>query len=106
MGLISTAGENLLGFLEFQQVLSSYDRDLCNPLWSAQEMPVDLRVAKGPLGIPLRSMTGLRPFLESVPEPEVSSPVLKWILGYDWSLHRGVIFVSNGGMHVRFPPEL
>ena len=58
MGLISTAGENLLGFLEFQQVLSSYDRDLCNPLWSAQLMPVDLRVANRPLGIPLRSMTG------------------------------------------------
>ena len=44
MGLISPAGENLLDFLEFQQVLSSYDRDLCNPLWSTQEMPVDLRV--------------------------------------------------------------
>ena len=42
MGLISPGGENLLDFLEFQQVLSSYDRDLCNPLWSAQEMPVDL----------------------------------------------------------------
>ena len=62
MGLISTAGENLLGFLEFQQVLSSYDRDLCNPLWSAQVMPVDLRVAKGPLGISLRSMTGPKTF--------------------------------------------
>ena len=62
MGLISTAGENLLGFLEFQQVLSSYDRDLCNPLWSTQEMPVDLRVANGPLGIPLRSMTGPKTF--------------------------------------------
>ena len=58
MGLISPAGENLLDFLEFQQVLSSYDRDLCNPLWSTQEMPVDLRVAKGPLGIPLWSMMG------------------------------------------------
>ena len=57
MGLISPAGQNL-EFLEFQQVLSSYDRDLCNPLWSTQEMPVHLRVAKGPLGIPLRSMTG------------------------------------------------
>ena len=62
MGLISTAGENLLDFLEFQLVLSSYDRDLCNPLWSAQEMPVHLRVAKGPLGIPLRSMTGPKTF--------------------------------------------
>ena len=28
MGLISTAAENLLDFLELQQVLSSYDRDL------------------------------------------------------------------------------
>ena len=58
MGLISPAGENLLDFIEFQQVLSSYDGDLCNPLWSAQELPVHLRVAKGPLGIPLRLMTG------------------------------------------------
>ena len=62
MGLISPGGENLLGFLEFQQVLSSYDRDLCNPLWSTQEMPVYLRVAKGPLGIPLRSMMGPKTF--------------------------------------------
>ena len=33
---------------------------------------------------------GLRPCLESVPEPEDSSPVLTWILGYFWSLPRGV----------------
>ena len=33
---------------------------------------------------------GLRPCVESVPEPEVSSPVLTWILGYIWSLPRGV----------------
>ena len=32
----------------------------------------------------------LRPCGESVPEPEVSSPVLTWILGYFWSLPRGV----------------
>ena len=37
-----------------------------------------------------RQYRGLRPSLESVPEPEVSSPVLKWILGYFWSLPRGV----------------
>ena len=51
MGLISTARENLLGFLEFQQVLSSYDRDLCNPLWSAQVMPVDLELLRGLSGV-------------------------------------------------------
>ena len=60
MGLILTAGENLLGFLEFQQVLSSYDRDLFNPLWSAQVMPVDLRVAREPLvmSLPLQCCLG------------------------------------------------
>ena len=33
---------------------------------------------------------GLRPCVESVPETEVSCPVLTWILGYFWSLPRGV----------------
>ena len=33
---------------------------------------------------------GLRPSVESVPEPEDSSPVQTWILGYFWSLPRGV----------------
>ena len=33
---------------------------------------------------------GLRPFVDSVPEPEDSSIVLTWILGYFWSLPRGV----------------
>ena len=33
---------------------------------------------------------GLRPCVESVPEPEDSSPVPTWILGYFWSLPRGV----------------
>ena len=32
----------------------------------------------------------LRACLEAVPEPEDSSPVLTWILGYFWSLPRGV----------------
>ena len=33
---------------------------------------------------------GLRPCVESGPEPEDFSPVLTWILGYFWSLPRGV----------------
>ena len=41
----------------------------------------------GFLSLPYR---GLRPCVESVPEPEDSSPVLTWILGYFWSLPRGV----------------
>ena len=58
MGLISPGGENLLDFLELQQVLSTYDGDLRNPLRSPQERPVPMRVARGSLGIPLQSMPG------------------------------------------------
>ena len=37
-----------------------------------------------------RRCRGLRPCVESLPEPEDSSPVLTWTLGYVWSLTRGV----------------
>ena len=37
-----------------------------------------------------RRYRGLRPCVESVLKPEDSSPVLTWILGYFWSLPRGV----------------
>ena len=40
-------------------------------------------------GLLSRRCWGLRPCVESVPEPEDSSPVLTWILGYFWSLPRG-----------------
>ena len=53
-----------------------------------------------------RRFRGLRPRVELVPEPEDSSPVLTWILGYFWSLPRESVVVSSGGMHVRLPPEL
>ena len=41
-------------------------------------------------GFHSRRWRGLRSCVESVSEPEHSSPVLTWILGYFWSLHRGV----------------
>ena len=90
MGLISPGGENLLDFLELRQVLSTYYGDLRDPHWFPQERPVPMRVAQGPLGIPLPSMPGLKPCVESVPEPEDSSPVQTWILAYFWSLPSGV----------------
>ena len=90
MGLISPGGENLLDFHELQQVLSTYDGDHWDPYWWPQERPVPMRVARGPLGIPVPSMSGPKTCVESVPEPDVSSPVLTWILGYFWSLPRGV----------------
>ena len=44
----------------------------------------------GLLGFLSLRYQGLRPCVESVPEPETSSPVLTWILGYIWSLLSGV----------------
>ena len=94
MGLISPGGENLLNFLELRQVISTYDGDLRDPLWWPQERPVPKRVARGPLGGLLGFLShrcwGLKPCVESVPEPEHSSAVLTWILGFFWSLPIGV----------------
>ena len=72
------------------QVLLTYNGNLRDPLWWPQERPVPMRVARGPLRIPLGPCWGLRPCVEKVPEPEDSSPVLTWILGNSWSLPRGV----------------
>ena len=56
-----------------------------------------LRKGQSPCELPLglsgflsRRCWGLRPSVESVPEPENSSPVLTWIFGYFWSLPRTV----------------
>ena len=57
MGIISLREENLLDFLELRQVPSTYDGDLRDPLWWPQETPVPMRVARGPLGNPLPSMS-------------------------------------------------
>ena len=90
MGLISPGGKNHLDFLQLRQGLTTYERDLRDLLWWPQERPVPTRIARGPLGILSRRCRVLRPCVEMVPEPEDSSPVLTWILGYFWSLPRGV----------------
>ena len=53
------------------------DQSPCELLW-------------GLSGFLSRRCRGLRPCEKSVPEPEDSSPVLTWILGYFWSLPGGV----------------
>ena len=53
-------------------------------------------------GFLFRRFGGLRPCVESVPETEDSSPVLTWILGYFWSLPRGVSPRLEWG-HARAP---
>ena len=48
-----------------------------------------------------RRFWGLRPCVESFPEPQDSSPVLTRILGYFWSLPRGVSSrLERGNAHV------
>ena len=106
MGLISPGGENLLDFNELPQVLSTYDRDLRDPLWWSQERQPPCELFGALSGYLSRRCRGLRPCAESVPEPEYSSPVLKWILGNFWSLPGESVLMSSGGKHVHFPPEL
>ena len=90
MGLMSPGGENLLDFLELRQVLSTFDGDLRDPLWWPQERPDPMRVARGPLGIPLPSMPGPKTLCESVLEPEDSSPVETGRSGNLLSCNNGV----------------
>ena len=90
MGFISPGGENLLDYLELRQVLSTYDGDLRDPLWWPQEGQSTCELLGGLSGFLYHRCRGLRPCVESVPEPEDSSLVLTWILGDFWSLPRGV----------------
>ena len=90
MVLISPGGENLLDFVELLKVLSTYYRNLRDPPWGPQDRPVPMEVARGLLRITLPSIPGPKTCVESVPEPEDSSPVLTCILGYFWSLPSGV----------------
>ena len=90
MGFISPGGENLLDFLELRPVLSTYDGDLRDPLCGLRKGQSPSELLGGLSGFLSSRCWGLRPCVESVPEPENSSPVLIWILGYFWSLPRGV----------------
>ena len=49
-----------------------------------------MRVARETLGIPLQLMPGPKTLRVVDQDPEYSSPVLTWTLGYFWSLPRGV----------------
>ena len=89
MGLISPGGEKLLDFLELQQVLSTYTGTLGTRSGGLRKGRSPCELLGGLSGFPSRRCRGLRSCVESVPEPEHSSPVLTWILGYFWSLPRG-----------------
>ena len=86
MGLISPGGENLLDFLELRHVLSTYDGDLRVPLGGLRKGQSPCELLAGLSGLQSRRCWVLRPCVESVPEPEDSSPVPTWILVCFWSL--------------------
>ena len=88
MGLISPGGENLLDFLELRQVLSNYDGDLRVRSGGYRKDQSPWELLWGLSAFPSRRCRGVRPCVDSVLEPEHSSPVLTWILGYYWSLPR------------------
>ena len=106
MGLISPGGENLLDFLELRQVLSTYDGDLGTRSGGLRKGQSPCQFLGGLSGFLSRRCWGLRSCLESVLEPEDSSPVLTRILGNFWSLSGQSVIYSSVGMLVRFPPEL
>ena len=106
MGLISLGRENLLDFLELRQVLSTHPGTSGTRSGGLRKGQSPCELLGGLSGFLSRPSRGLRPCVESVREPEDSSPVLTWILGYFWSLPMELVLVSSGGMHVRFPPEV
>ena len=60
----------------------------CSVVLRKGQFPYEL--LGGLSGFLSRRCWGLRPCVESVLEPEDSSPLLTWIVGYFWSLPRGV----------------
>ena len=90
MGLISPGGEKLLDFLELRQVFSNYYRDLRDRSGGLRKGQSPCELLGGLSRFLSRRCWGLSSCVESVAEPEDSSPVLTWILGYFWSLPKGV----------------
>ena len=81
MGVISSGGENLLDFLELRQVLSTYEGASGIRSGGLRKGQSPWELLGGLSGFLFRRSWGLRPCVDSVPEPEDSSPVQTWILG-------------------------
>ena len=90
MGVISPGREKILDFVELRQVLSTYDGDLRDPSGGLRKGLSPCEFLGGLSGFLSRRCRGLRPCVVSVPELEDSSAVLTLILGYFWSLPKGV----------------
>ena len=81
MGVISSGGENLLDFLELRQVLSTYEGASGIRSGGLRKGQSPWELLGGLSGFLFRRSWGLRPCVDSVPEPEDSSPVQTWIFG-------------------------
>ena len=90
MGLNSPGAENLLDFLELGRVSQVTTGTAGTRSGGLRKGESPCEFLGGLSGFLSRRCRGLRPCVESVPEPEDSSPVLTWILGYFWSLSWGV----------------
>ena len=89
-GLISPARLASWFFSSCGWFLLNYEGDLRHLLMWPQERPVSMRVVRDLSGFLSIRCRVLSSHLERRPEAEVSSPVLTWILGFPWSLHRGI----------------
>ena len=90
MGLISPGGENLLDFLELGRVSRVKTGTSGTRSGGLRKGQCPWELQGGLSGFLSRRCWGLRPCVESGPEPEDSSPVLTWVLAYFWSLPWGV----------------
>ena len=90
MALMSPGGENLLDFLEFCRSSRLTTGTSGTRTGGLRKGYSPWEFLGGRSGFLSRRCWGLRPCVESVLEPADSSPVLTWILGYFWRLHRGV----------------
>ena len=88
--LISPGGEKLLDFLDLLQVLLTYDGTSGTRSAGLRKGQSPCELLRGLSGFLSSRCWGLRPCLDTVPEPEDSSPVLTCILGCFWNLPRGV----------------
>ena len=90
MGLISPGGENFLDFLDLGRVSRVTMGTSGTRSGGLRKGQSPCELLRGLSDFLSRSCRGLRSCVESVTEPEDSSPVLTWILGYLWSLPREV----------------
>ena len=90
MGLISSGWENLLDFSSCGRCSGLRTGNTGTRSGGLRKGQSPCELLGGLSGVLSLRYRGLRPCVESVPEPEDSSRVLTWILGYLRSLPRGV----------------